>query len=160
MTFATWVLALMTAIRTLYGEAEAPWADTYRDTADGIASRCQGAPMPGGGREWCAGLLVEMSWHESRFQQDARHDHGAGYGLFGTHEATLGRPVPGDADGQAEAALELLRQSWRICASRPFEDRLGWYAAGGLGCSARLPLSRFRIHEAVGLLRKHPAPPP
>jgi hypothetical protein len=151
-----WVLVLMTAIRVQYAEALAPWADTYTPTAAAIATKCESAPLPGGGKDWCAMLLVEMSWHESRFNQDVSHDGGHGYGLFGTQAGTLGRPVPADPEGQVDAAIELLKTSWRICAKHPLEERLGWYAAGGTGCERRLELSVFRMHEAAKILRANP----
>jgi hypothetical protein len=156
MTFATWILVLMTAIRTQYREAEAPWADTYRETADGIAVKCEGAPMPGGGKDWCAGLLVEMSWKESRFNPSATHDGGAGFGLFGMQSATLGRKVPEDVEGQVQAAIDLLQISFRICAKHPLDERLSWYMMGGIGCERRNEMSRFRTHEVARLLRSNP----
>lgn len=156
--FASWVLLLMTSLRIQYGEQPAPWAETYPDTAAAIATTCEARPMPGLKKDQCAAVYVDLGWHESRWQIDAVHDHGAGYGLFGTHAGTLGRPVPFDAQGQAWAVNELLDTSWRICAKHPLEDRLGWYAHGATGCEHRLELSRFRMHEAAHLLRDHPYP--
>ncbi len=154
--FLRFVLALMTAIRLEYGEAEAPWSATYETTADAIATRCQDARVDGGGADWCAALAVTMAFHESRFNPDASHDSGAGAGLFGTHAATLGRPVPQEQEGQVDAFLQLFHTSAKICAARPLGDRLGWYAAGGSGCERRLELSRFRMHQAARLLKSHP----
>lgn len=159
MTFSIWVFALMTAIRLQFGEALAPWSDTYGETAVSIAKGCASAPLAGGGRDWCSALLVEMAWHESRFNQKASHDGGAGYGLFGMQEGTLGRKIPEDTDGQVRAEIELLQTSFRICAKRPLEDRLGWYAAGGNGCEQRLELSKYRMHAAAQLLRANPLEP-
>ena len=84
------------------------------------------------------------------------HDGGAGLGLFGTHAATLGRPVPPTATGQADAVIELLQTSFRICKEHPLDEKLGWYMAGGNGCEKRLELSSFRAHETARLLKAHP----
>ena len=153
-----WVAALMTAVRIDHGEAPAPWAESYMDTAVAIADRCADNFVPGGKWKWCVAIAVEMSWQESRFNPQAEHDSGAGLGLFGTHASTLGRPVPKDQAGQVDAFLSLLETSFRICRKHPIEERLGWYAAGGEGCERRLELSRSRMHEASRLLREHPAP--
>lgn len=147
---------MMTAIRALYGEAPAPWSDTYASTSGAIATGCASAPIDGGGKDWCAMLLVEMAFHESRFQQDAVHDDGAGYGLFGMQAGTLGRHVPEDPEGQVVAEIQLLQQSFRICAKHPLEERLGWYMFGQSGCEHRLEKSRFRMHEAARVLRANP----
>ena len=153
---ATWVFALMTAIRVLFGEAPADWSDTYGETAVAVAKGCESAPLSGGGSDWCAVLLVEQAWHESRFNARASHDHGAGFGLFGMQAGTLGRRVPEDVAGQVMAEIGLLQTSFRICARHPLDERLGWYAAGGNGCERRLELSKYRMHEAARLLRAHP----
>ena len=156
--FIMWVYSIMVALRMQTGEAQAPWAESYIDTASAIAARCTDHSVPGGGRDWCAAVAVYMSWHESRYNPDATHDNGAGLGLFGTHAGTLGRPVPKDSEGQVDAFLELLGTSFRICAKQPIDERLGWYMAGGDGCERRLDLSTFRMHGAARLLRAHPAP--
>lgn len=156
MNFTAYVLSLMLAIATQ--EPTSPWIDTYPATAQAIARRAESAPLPGGPREWSASVFVVMGWHESRFNAARIGDQGSAKGVWQVHAATLGRPVPDDVDGQAQGALELLVQSFTICRSRPLGERLGWYAAGGEGCSRRLGLSRSRLHEAAQLLRAHPFP--
>lgn len=134
-----------------------PWLDFLPVEAEAIAEEASARALPGVSRELTASIYVVMGWHESRFNPRASHDQGAGYGLFGTHEATLGRPVPEDVVGQVTAAHDLLAQSFAICRARPVSERLGWYAAGGDGCERRLGLSRARVWEAERLLRTYPA---
>jgi hypothetical protein len=153
---ATYVLGLMIAVLQAHGE-RVPWVDDVLESAEGIADSCERG-IHGSTPEQCAAVLVEWSFHESRFQKEALHDGGSGYGLFGTHGATLGRPVPLDAAGQVDAALELFEMSWRICADHPIAERAAWYASGGSGCSKErgLAISRSRLHAAAALLREHP----
>jgi hypothetical protein len=154
-----WVASIMDAERATYAEAPAGWAESYDVTAAAIAQACKGGPLAGGGADWCASVLVVMGWHESRYNPDAEGDSKSAAGVWQSHALTLGRPIPKDVPGQAEAALELLSTSFRICGAQPLDERLGWYARGGLGCSRRLDLSRFRMHEAARLLRAHPFTP-
>jgi len=155
MTTTAFVLSLMYALIAQYHEQPAAWEDSYKTTAEAIANRCAAAPLPGGGAEWCEAVLVVQAHQESRFNPEAVHDHGQGHGLYGVHEATLGRAVPDDADGQTEAALELLRLSFRACSAQPLDERLAQFASGY--CDQRRPLSRYRLHMAARLLRSTPA---
>lgn len=133
-----------------------PWIDSTAEVAEAIAEGCEVRPPPGASGEDCVAFLVEWSWHESRWNKTKVHDNGAGYGLFGTHEATLKRPVPLDARGQVDAALELFDTSWHVCARHPFDERAAWYASGGNGCSKErgLEISRSRMHASASLLRR------
>jgi hypothetical protein len=150
-TLSLLALHLMFAIRALYGESDPAWSESYRSTAMGIADACEAAPLPGGGPEWCVAVAVDFAWHESRFRSDASHDRGAGAGLFGTHTATLGRPIPADEAGQAEAFVALMHESFTACHASPLDERAAEYASGS--CEGRRSLSRFRLHEAARLLR-------
>jgi hypothetical protein len=155
MIQAKWVLSLLLAMLAKE-PGPLPWMDYLAVEAEAIADEDSHAALPGMSPGLTAALDVVMSWHESRFNPQTLHDHGAGYGLFGTHEATLGRPVPLDVAGQVAAWHELVRISFRICSERPLDERLGWYAAGGNGCERRLALSRSRVWEAQRLLKSHP----
>ena len=152
---ASWVLVLITSM-TAKEPGPLPWIDFLPVEAEAIAEDAAAHPYPGASPALSAALDVVMGWHESRFNPRAEHDHGAGYGLFGTHAATLGRQVPEDVVGQVGALHELMTTSFTICRDRPLEERLGWYAAGGDGCERRLGLSRGRVWEAQRLLRAHP----
>jgi hypothetical protein len=166
MVLATLAMTLM--MQRLHDSGETlPWIEATAEVADGIADGCVARKLPGMGAEECVSFLVEWAFHESRFDVTKVHDGGAGLGLFGTHQATLGRPVPEDAAGQVEGALELFAISWRVCSKRPYDERASWYAAGGNGCDPEaLPegrakrtalrahdISKGRLHSAARLLR-------
>ena len=155
MIFGKWILVL---ILTMLAKepGSVPWLDMLPVEAEAIADEASARPLPGMTPGLTAALDVVMAWHESRFNPEAVHDHGAGYGLFGTHGATLGRDVPFEVPGQVSAWHELARMSFKICADRPREDRLAWYASGDATCEKRAGLSRARIWEAVRLLRDYP----
>jgi hypothetical protein len=156
MISSPWVLSLLLAMLAKE-PGPLPWIDFLPVEAEAIAEEDSARPLPGMTPGLTAALDVVMAWHESRFRPDTLHDHGTGYGLFGTHEKTLGRQVSLEVAGQVVDWHELARTSFRICSDHPKEERLGWYAAGGQGCENRLGLSRARIWEAERLLRAHPA---
>jgi hypothetical protein len=131
-----------------------PWEDQIGEVAAGIAEAAEERPLPGSTTRQTAAVLAVMAWRESRLNPEAVGDHGHSNGLFQIQKGTLGRAVPSYPLGQAEAALELLETSWRICDRHPIAERLGWYAAGGTGCSRRLDLSRSRMHEVARLLQE------
>lgn len=155
MIFSKWVLTLI-LVMLAKEPMSLPYIDYLPVEAEAIAEEDSARPLPGMTPGLTAALDVIMSWHESRFNPQAIHDHGAGYGLFGTHAATLGRPVPLDVPGQVYAWHELVRISFRVCAERPLAEKLGWYMMGGEGCEHRLGMSRSRMWEAERLLREHP----
>jgi hypothetical protein len=154
----------MLALRGQYGEHAPKWASTYDATADGISAACSAPGASPWDREHCAVNMVSMAWHESRFAATAVGDSAAAggvdaklsRGLFQTQKATLGRAIPESAEGQAEAALSLIRTSWKICGTHPEGERLAWYMVGGAGCEKALGISRFRTGEAERLLKRHP----
>jgi hypothetical protein len=157
MITSQWVLTLLLAMLA-HEPGPLPWLDYLPAEAEAIAEEDSARPLPGMTPGLTAALDVVMAWREARFNPHALHDHGAGYGLFGTHEATLGRPIPLDVAGQLVAWHSLARVSFRICLGegRDRSEVLGWYAAGGERCERRLALSRSRVWEAQRLLRDHP----
>ena len=58
----------------------------------------------------------------------------------------------------ASVAVEMVAKSHRVCAGRPYEEQLGWYASGGPGCSVPegLEASRNRLRLAERLLEARP----
>lgn len=52
----------------------------------------------------------------------------------------------------------MMKRSLQICASRPLEDRLGWYAAGGDGCVRGFQASGNRVRKAQWLFNNIPLP--
>ena len=133
-----------------------PWIDWLPVEAEAFAEEASARPLPGMTPGLTAALDVVMAWHEARFNPQVLHDQGSGYGLFGTHGFTLGRPVPLEPAGQVQAFHELARMSFRICRERPREERLAWYASGDPSCEKRVGLSRSRFWEAERLLRENP----
>ena len=127
--------------------------------------------------------LVALAARESRFDPEAvgRDQFGESYGLFQVHESNLGKVLycGTGSDGKGWACWPLLTaaqafdpltatrvarhmtyRSESICAHRPPEERLGWYASGGRGCDVPegLSASRNRMALAAWLLRKIPPP--
>ena len=97
---------------------------------------------------------------------------GKSYGGWQVHETTLRRyaernPVLRflsdeelmfDPWANCSLAADLLVESHRVCASRPPEEQLGWYASGGNGCSVPEGLEASRVRMAImrRLLWEHP----
>lgn len=131
-----------------------PWDGLYVNEARAIAHAAEMNPLPGEGKLATAAILTVMAYQESRLDPTAMHDNGAGYGLFGTHMATSGatKEELQDLDRSASIALRLIHTSFHICRRHPVKERLGWYAAGGIGCDRRLDLSRYRMTMAMGLM--------
>jgi hypothetical protein len=157
MIYGKWVLFLiMTMLAKEPASHEQGYTDFLPVIAESFAEEASARPLPGMTPGLTASLDVIMAWHESRFNSTALHDHGAGYGLFGTHAATWGAPIPIDVPGQVWAWHELAKMSFKICSERPLSEKLGWYMWGGEGCEKRLGMSRSRVYEAERLLRENP----
>jgi hypothetical protein len=143
-----WVLAMLFTL-----QPEAPWTDTYFETAQAIVDASEESPLFKGedGPQRTAAVLVSLAWFESRFDQEALGDHGRSCGLFQIQPRTSGKTCEElqDADTAAREAIRLIRESFRVCARRPFSERLAWYAGGG-SCSRGLRASRHRL----GLARR------
>jgi hypothetical protein len=136
-------------------QPNAPWKDSYETTAQAITKAvAQELPLFSGerGRERTAALLVSLAWFESRFNKNAVGDHGAAHGLYQQHDhGTLEDPFEASV-----VAIQQMRASSRICKSRPIEEMLGWYAAGGNDCNRGLRESRHRVLKAFWLFKNHP----
>jgi hypothetical protein len=152
----SWILSLMIAL-----QPEAPWSGTYPETAKAIDEAVQEQPSlftdDAEGRAKTAGILVALAWAESTFKPNAV---GAGHvrGLF----QIGGHGDLSDPHKAARVALELVRESFRICKARPVEERLAVYAAGGTSCkdppAEALRKSRFRVWKGLSLVKSHPPP--
>jgi len=119
----------------------APWVDTYPQTARAIVDACDNDMR-------CAAVLTAIAYHESRFKADAVGDHGQSLGLFQVSKHWN----PGDTpEEQARVAAQLVRRSFAVCRGKPLEERLGWYASGGLSCG-RPESSRIRMGLAARLM--------
>lgn len=142
-----WILAAMVLL-----QPSAPWKDSYEHTAKGILEGATSEPIfrGDGGVFRTVALDVSLAWFESRFNPVALGDKGRSWGLYQFQD----HGKPEGVKAQTIIANRLIRESFRICAARPLEERLGWYAAGGNGCDRGLTHSRHRIWKAQWLIRK------
>lgn len=130
-----WALAAMLKL-----EPRAPerLLESYPETASAMAEAADRDPLFSGvsGKKQTVALLVAIADHESSFRQRVEGDHGKSLGLFQIQPPTANR----DAEElfsptiSSRVAIELVRQSMRICRDRPLEERLSWYAGGGPTC--------------------------
>ena len=153
-----WILSLMVAL-----QPEAPWKDTYPATAAAINQVVSAQPSiftdDHEGRAKIASVLVALPG-PSRHSSQPR--------LARTASAAFTRSAEKrDASDPLKAsrvALDLVRESFRLCRARRVEERLAVYAAGGTSCkdppALALSKSRFRIWKALVLVKQHPPPPP
>lgn len=156
-----WVLGMMVSLQPVVGT---PWAVTYGQTADAIVRAAEDAPLFKGpdGIARTVVLLVSVASFESRFDPSAKGDGGASLGLFQVQPATAAvrAEMLLEPHSASTIALGVMRQSFRVCASLPQEERLAWYAAGGPSCRASgVEKARHRWARAVELLKKFPPPP-
>lgn len=147
-----WIISMMVLL-----QPSAPWKDSYESTAIAITQAVsQETPLFDGihGRERTATLLVSLAWFESRFDTKALGDHGQAHGLYQQHDhGVLDEPFMATI-----IAIQQIRISSRICKSKPLEEMLGWYAAGGNDCNRGLKESRHRVLKALWLFRNYPPP--
>ena len=146
-----WILSVMRFL-----EPRAPWRGTFETTATAIATESAKAPLFKGQRgvEQTVDMLLAIGKYESNFDPRAKGDSGASIGLFQIAPATAGLPRDQlfDPSVASATAIRLVHQSFVICAARPFDERLAWYAHGGDGCSALgAPASRHRMQKAMWL---------
>jgi hypothetical protein len=158
-----WILSLMLGL-----QPRAPWLATYEDTAKAIAQVVAAeTPLFTGdrGREKTAAVMVALAWAESRFNPVAVGDHGLSVGLFQMSGANLPSPegyrradILGHPIAASEVALHMLRQSFAICAARPLNERIAWYASGDSYCQRGQSESRYRINLGMRAFAKYPPP--
>jgi hypothetical protein len=153
---ASWILSLMLVL-----QPQAPWSDTYSSTASAIDQAVQEEPAlfsnDAEGRARTAALLVALAWAESTFKPNAVGRRGV-RGLY----QVGGRGDLSDPLKASRVALELIRDSFRLCGGRPVSERLAVYAAGGTSCkdpgTEALKKSRFRVMKGAWLVKQHPPP--
>jgi hypothetical protein len=152
-----WILSLMTIL-----QPEAAWKDTYPATAAAIDQVVTEQPSiftdDHEGRAKTAAVLVALAWAESTFKPNAV---GAG-GVRGLYQIG-GKGDLSDPLKASRVALEMVRESFRLCKARPVEERLAVYAAGGVSCKDMpekiLAKSRFRVWKGLTLVKQNPPPP-
>lgn len=171
-----WVLSLMTLL-----EPSSPYRETFDRTALAIARGAERSPLPGQDAAKTAAVLVAVGWFESRFQPDAGGDcdrmtkdgicvkgsPAHSFCLFQVNETNLKaygtdrETLLTDVNECVHVGLRMMHDSFRICRSKPLEERLSWYAAGRNGCDPgpeATKKSRHRMGRAVWLWSMH-APP-
>ena len=160
-----WILALMLAL-----QPKAPWSQTYEETAKAIATVVEAeTPLFDGekAREKTAALLVALAFTESRFDAKAVGDHGQSVGLYQIFSPNLPTPegygrneILGHPLEATRVAHRMMRESMRVCARHPVEERLAWYASGDGNCIRGQSESRYRVGIAMRIFKKIPPPNP
>jgi hypothetical protein len=153
---ASWVMTLMLVL-----QPQAPWSDSFAATASAIDQVVrEERPLFGDDNEArakTAALLVALAWAESRFKPNAI---GRG-GVRGLYQVG-GHGDQSDPVRATRVALELIRESFRLCAARPVSERLAVYAGGGVSCNRAstdaLSKSRWRVTKGLSLFMQHPPP--
>ena len=178
----TWILKLMIMLAP-----STPWRETYRATAEAFATSAVESPLFGGlsGSAKTAALYVSLGWFEASLRADAEGDctdkagkpvasvggrcpEGATPHAFcifqidRTNLAGLGLTrdiIQSDVSACVRAGNMMMHRSFAMCRSKPTDDRLAWYAAGGPTCADRGSIeSRHRMAKASWLFRTSPPP--
>ncbi|MFO0662430.1 MAG: transglycosylase SLT domain-containing protein [Polyangiaceae bacterium] len=159
-----WILSLMIAL-----QPQAPWRDSYEETARAIATVVEEEPPFFRGvdaKHRTAALLVSLAWAESRFDPKAVGDHGRSVGLYQIFHANLptkegfGKAdILGNALAATRVAHRMIRESMNVCAQSKVEERLAWYASGDSTCHFGAAASKFRYGTAMRVFREHPPTP-
>jgi hypothetical protein len=153
-----WILSLL-----LIMQPTAPWSDTYEATARAIDQVVQEQPSlftdDLEGRQKTAALLASLAWFESTLKPNAVGGRGRFRGLYQTGGRTGANGDLSDPVVATRVALALVRESFRLCAARPLDERLANYAAGGTTCrdvgDLALSKSRARVRKAMWLVKHH-----
>lgn len=174
MSLATWAAMVMVGLAS----DVSPYRGTFETTAAGIADAATEAPLFAGdlGVEQTIAVLLAIAWKESSFNTQAAGDcpdlpagsplctlalGARALGLFQVWK-TNAPPLNVDVDDllgppkhQASIALRMVKTSFRICAGRPLEERLGWYHRGGTSCPDSAA-GRGRMWLAKSILARWP----
>lgn len=113
-------------------QPEAPWLESYPETAQAIADACDEEAEP----LKCAAILVSLAWFESTFRPDATGDNGRAHGLYQSHHVKRGASV----EEQTREALRHVKQSFRQCRD------LTPYVSGKCGLGVKE--AGYRMHLA------------
>lgn len=146
----------------LYGlDAMNPHVPKYGEISEAIATASNEDvlfPSHPDGAYWTAAILVALAYKESGFHANVIGDHGKSFGLFQIQPPTAKVDaklllVPKTA---AYVAVDLIRQSFYNCRSRPWEEKLSWYVASN-GCPTHpiiVKKSMDRMLLAVQVMKK------
>lgn len=178
---AAWVASILVAVEG----ADAPHKGTFEKTSAEIAAEAFRSPLFDGeeGGTKTAAILVAVYRFESHNDPSAAGDCAKStkfgtcapgstphsFGLGQVNESNfkwLGIPSAeaylADVGLQVRTSLRMMHSSFKICRTRPVEDRLAWYAAGRDGCpTADDPVKKSRARMRLGqaLYAKNPPPP-
>jgi hypothetical protein len=155
------VLALMTAMYARAAHLPSPPVPGYFDAASrAIATAVEKEePLFEGdtARTITAAHVVVYAWHESRFRNDAVGDLGRRANALKSHcmmqlmaDDARGAALRRDAVYCIRAAINLMRNSTKICSALPGEERFAAYAAGN--CEGGKNIARARFASAGRLL--------
>lgn len=131
-----WVLAVMMKLQPT---APREVLATYGETSEAIADAATRDPLFSGedGAIRTASVLLAIAFYESHFIPTAIGDHGRSFGLFQINATNFpnltGNALLSPRDA-APIAIKLIRTSLRNCGEFPWNERLGWYAAGRGQC--------------------------
>lgn len=148
-----WINKLMEPER-----AGVTWGDTYTTTAHEIAEVSETSPLFAGedGPTRTASVLTSNYYYESRFNPTAIGDHGHSFGLGQISDGNFGwlgitrEGLLKSTRLQVETSLRLVKMSFKYCGGKPIEEKLGWYASGGMTCG-RAANSRMKMGLAKRL---------
>lgn len=178
---AAWILAAM-----LSAEPRSPYRSTFESSAETMAKVATDSPLFGGadGPKKTASWFVSVMWFESRFDPKAKGDCSkrdksgvcvsqpqslCGFQVGISNVAFLGvkeQELLDNFETCTRSARKLMKVSIQICRTRPMDDWLGQYAAGGVECGrlqqdgsrAGLRESGHRVRKATWLFANVPEP--
>lgn len=142
-------------------QPEARWKNTYPATAEAFATVASESPLFEGDHKIARtiALFLSISYYESRFRNDARGGGGRWLCLMQVAREHLpkggAQKVLHDPEACVRAALPMLKHSFKRCASRPEEERLGLYVSSS--CDKGTASSRGRMNLASYLIRRYRA---
>lgn len=155
-----WVLSLMVAI---WPQAKSRWGETYPSTAEAMAESANMSPLFEGndGPAKTAAVMIAVSWYESAFNPKAIGDGGHSFCLGQINDSNFRHLqltktlILSDVRVCVKAMSDVMRESFRVCKGRGFEELLGHYAVGGNGCPAS-EKGRGRMRKAQWLFAQYP----
>ncbi len=162
-----WILKVMLAL-----QPDAPWLDTYAETALAVDEEARARPFYEGehGAERTAMDMVALFWFESRFKQDAIDRAHSSVCLGQIDLSNLPTPegwkradLQTDVVKCVRTAARMMKKSHAVCASFVRNVApgylLAWYAGGGPTCARSEDAARkssARVYLGVRLFERYP----
>jgi len=188
ITLKAWILSTMLAIEpsSPYKETFESTAAVFAQSAISSPLFCTKQPdgscsFTDSDKKRTAALYISLGWFEGRFQQDAQGDcdkttangtcekgsRAHSFCMFQVNETNLKGfgttkdEILKDFSKCVAIGNQMLRSSFRVCATQPLTGRLRWYAAGGPTCSLSADAgkkSEHRVNKAVWIYDHFPFP--